>query len=199
MKASTLKRATIALTLTLFAFTSCNTIDEATTTCATCNIIERTDMIITGDIDHSEFNQSEQSDASTDLITYNFYGNPSEYFDFIIHLSNGNKLIIKAYDAERMNPWQQVGQPYNIYPLADQEDKLSYVNVELRTSANEPIYATNLDLSTPPAISLDVFKLLQNDGETIQARLRDMTLYSVTNPNNTISINGTFVGAVTFE
>jgi hypothetical protein len=140
-----------------------------------------------------------QSDPSADLITYNFYGNPSEHFDFIMNLENGNKLVIKVYDAERMNPWEQVNQPYNIYPQSELEDKLSYTNVELRTSANEPIYATNLNNTAPQGTYLDVFKVVDFDGATIQCRLRDMTLYSGSNPDKTITINGTFVGAVTFE
>jgi hypothetical protein len=147
----------------------------------------------------SNFNQSIEADNSTDLVTYNYYGSPSENFDFVINLENGYELTIKIFDAANRNPWLQVGQPYNIYPGEDLEDKLQYANVELRMGDDQPAYATNLGNSIPRGIHLDVFKVIKNNGTEIQCRIRDMKLYKNIDPTQSITVNGTFVGAITFE
>jgi hypothetical protein len=190
------KTQTLLAVLALFVITSCST-DPLPS--PALNVTERIDMIAEGDLQLEEFRQNDELDASDDLITFNYFGNPAENIDFVLHLSNGYRLVLTVYDAERMNPWEQVGQPYNIYPVADEEDKLSFVRAELLTSANEPLFTSNQGPGVPPGIALDVFKIMKFDGNLIQARMRDMTLYNAGNAEKSIRINGTFVGAITFE
>jgi len=189
----------LLLTVLALSFASCSTVEvPESAACPSCNVMERTDLAITGEMEIQNFDQSVESDPTLDLIRYNYYGSPSESFDFVINLDNGYELTIKVYDATNHNPWEQVGQPYNIYPGEDLEDKLQYVNVELRMGDDLPAYATNLGSSVPQGIHLDVFKVIRNSGTEIQCRIRDMKLYKNIDPAQTITINGTFIGAVTF-
>jgi hypothetical protein len=70
--------------------------------------------------------------------------------------------------------------------------------VELRTATNEPLYGTNMESISVAGILLDAFQLTQYNGRTIQCSMRDMQLFNENYPERLISINGTFVGAVTF-
>ncbi|MCP4122701.1 MAG: hypothetical protein GY751_13185 [Bacteroidetes bacterium] len=189
----------LLLTVLALSFASCSTVEvPPSAACPSCKVMERTDLSFTGDMDLQNFDQSIESDKLHDLIKYNFYGSPSDHFDFVINLKNGYELTIKVYDANNNNPWEQVGQPYNIYPGQDLEDKLQYVNVELRMGDDHPAYATNLGNSVPQGIHLDVFKVIRNNGTEIQCRIRDMKLYKNIDPAQTVTINGTFIGAIPY-
>lgn len=182
----------------IFIFTSCNTLDDVDNI-AISNVLERTDMTISGNVHYDDFNQSLQSDMSKDLITYNYFGDPSEKFDFKIHLANGNVLMIKIIDEEGINPWEQVGKPYNIYPSSELGDKLSYVQVYLFSSGDEVLYSDILNTDTPLGTSLDVFQIISSNDNGILCRMRDIKLYNgSTDADNSIIVNGTFVGALTF-
>jgi hypothetical protein len=161
--------------------------------------LERTDITITGDLNLDDFRQIEESDPTTDLISYNFYGMNSKKFDFVVNLADGHSLTIQVYDAQRLNPWQQVGLPYNIYPGQDLEDKLYYTNVKFGNLAGETLYSTNFDSSIPHGTFIDVFKIISRDGDQIQCRIRDMILYKSGNTNRTIEINGTFMGVINLD
>ncbi len=179
----------------IFAFCSCSTTSEDALTLVDT---ERIDMIISGDIELEDFNAA-SANSQNDLVSFNYYGNPSENFDFVVHLDNGYTLTIMMHDASRMNPWQQVGQPYNIYPGQDLDDKLYYTNITLKNGEGITKYSTNECDDIPPGYLLDVFKVIKNDGNQIQCRVRDMTLYCQNDPHKPIHINGTFVGVNTFE
>ena len=176
---------------------SCNTVDDGLD-CPSCKTLERTDIAISGDMNMSNFTQSMESDDTRDLITYKYYGNPSQHIEFVIELNDGYELRLKVYDAINNNPWEQVGQPYNIYPGEDLEDKLQYVNAELRYLDDTPGFATNMGNSIPPGIFLNKFKIIENDGVQIKCKINDMILYKNVDPSKTIHVNGTFVGAITF-
>lgn len=179
-------------------FTYCNTLDEINVD-PSSGITERTDMIFSGSINYQDYNQSLESDMTSDLVAYNYYGNPSENFEFIIHLANGYKLNIEVINKESGNPWEQVGTPYNIYPPSELEDKLSFVHVNLFSSINEVLFTDSPDNSTPAGISLDVFKITSSSDNAIRCRMRNMVLYGVGDgSDDAVTINGTFVGALTF-
>ena len=191
---------TLALFILLSILTSCsNDESDPLINCPECVVIERTDIEISGEMAIHDFEQSIQEDAALDLVTYNYHGDPSVDFDYLVALSNGYELIIRVHDAANTNPWEQVNQPYNIYPQSELENKLMYTTIELRTSANEPLYSSNLNGTSPPATYLDVFRVVKFDGLTLQARIRDVVLYKYNNANKEVIINGTFIGAVTFE
>jgi hypothetical protein len=180
----------------LLAMASCSTVEDAN---QLADRQERTDIIITGDLQMENFFQNAEGDASEDLVAFNYYGNPSPNFDYKIQLEQGNTLIIQVYDAQHLNPWEQVNLPYNIYPGQDLDDKLFYTNIVFSDATGTCTYSTNFNNNIPPGIFLDVFKVIQNDGQQIQCRIRDMILYKTNDPSRTITINGTFVGALTFE
>ena len=96
-----------------------------------------------------------------------------------------------------MNPWEQVGQPYHIYPPAELEDKLSYINAYLFSSIGELLYSDSPDNFTPRGTTLDVFKITHSDEYSIRCRMRNMALYYGAGSQHSITINGTFVGALT--
>lgn len=159
--------------------------------------LERTDISLSGDLAMESF-QQQGNETTGDLIRLGYYGEPSEQFDFHIALSDGYSLTIVLYDAQRLNPWQQVGIPYNIYPGEDLEDKLAYADIMLYNKEGICTHSTNKDPISPPGALLDVFRITANTGESIQARIRDMVLYRHGDPGRTVRINGTFAGSVDF-
>lgn len=197
---TSLKKLSTALLLPLFilCFASCSE-EDPVLSCMTCDILERTDIEFTGDMELQEFQISEAGDQAIDLIRFGYYGNPSDRIDYIIELSNGYDLVVRITDKSNLNPWEQVGQSYNIYPLSNHEDKLMYAEVELRTTANEPLYASNTSDTDPQGIFMDVFRVVKNDGNSIQCRIRDLTLYKFNNSERRVTINGTFVGALDLQ
>jgi len=192
---SPLTQGSLILLCFIFAISSCSTTSEDALVLIDT---ERTDLVISGDLELEDFN-SASANSQNDLVSFNYYGNPSANFDFVVHLENGYTLTIMMHDASRMNPWQQVGQPYNIYPGQDLDDKLYYTNITLKNGDGITKYSTNEDDNIPSGYLLDVFKVIKNDGNQIQCRVRDMILYCQNNPQKTIHINGTFVGVNTFE
>lgn len=197
MRTNLSHRAILVLFWVIIIFTSCNTLEEKIND-AIPNIVERTDITISGNLNYEDFNQSVESDLTSDLVTYNYYGDSSENFDFIIHLANGYQLLIEMVDGERMNPWEQVGQPYNIYPPTVLEDKLTFVHAYLFSSIGELLYSDSPDSFTPKGTTLDVFKITSSNHNSIRCRMRNMTMYYGAGSKNSITINGTFVGALIF-
>ena len=181
-------------TLCFYTLISCSSNEDA----IQLTPIERTDISIQGDMQLESFQQNTNGEAGTDLVSFVYYGIPSDRFDYIVQISSDLKLIIKIYDGINQNPWVQVGQPYNIYPGQDLEDKLQYAKVEIRTSSNEPRYTSNDGNVLPQGALLDVFQVVQNDGAYIQCRIRDMELFHQVHPERSITINGTFIGALDF-
>lgn len=161
-------------------------------------IEERTDIVITGDLSLSEFNISHGNDKDNDLVRFNYYGETAPQIDFVIQLPSGYTLALQVIDAENGHPWMQVDHPYTVYPQEVLEDKLRYVIAEVRTGDDQPAYATNLDENIPSGISIDAFRITDNDGIRIQARIRDLKLFKNVDPDKTIVINGTFIGALDF-
>ena len=184
-----------ALIILLVAFSSCISDpfpEEAQ------SIMERTDIVVSGDIQQENFAIANQGDGANDLVSFNYYGNPSEKIDFIVNLDNGNSLFIEVYDAQNLNPWEQIDLAYNIYPGQDLDDKLYYTNIIYANADGSCAYSTNFNDNIPPGIFIDVFKVIKNDGNQIQCRIRDMILYKTEDVGKTIHLNGTFIGAMNF-
>ena len=123
-------------------YTMCST-ESALEDCPECLVLERTDIEISGDVTADHFQASSQNDDAVDLITYNFLGDQTPQIDFLVRLANGEQLVITVVDKETLNPWEQVGKPYNIYPNGDLDDKLSYTTIEYLNKENGVAYATN--------------------------------------------------------
>jgi hypothetical protein len=193
----TSRKLALYLSALLLLASSCSSISDPLPA-ATEGPAERTDISIMGDMQLEDFRKSDEIPAGTDLVAYHYYGTDSRYFDFIIELGSGHTMTIEVYDAQRLNPWQQVNLPYNIYPGQALEDKLYYTNILFSDEYGQCTYSTNFDNNIPPGIFLDVFRIIRNDGEQIQCRVRDMILYKTNDPGRTITINGTFVGVIDF-
>jgi hypothetical protein len=175
----------------------CNT-DGGPADCLECGVLERTDITISGNFEQHFFETSLESDASNDLITYNYYGDAAHKIDFKIKLGDQNDLIVSIYDEESPRPWEQVNKPFHMYPTQVLDDKLSYVTFEFLNPEGGVAYASNDDNINLPGITLGVFFVTQFDGVEIQCRIRDLNLLNTSNPDESILVNGTFVGAVTF-
>ncbi|MCP4123858.1 MAG: hypothetical protein GY751_19085 [Bacteroidetes bacterium] len=180
---------------------SCNTEESCVDlgTCPETSLIERIDIVIDGALSIADHQVEEVTGVKDGPVDYNFYGNPSVMFDFIIELSSGHTLEIKMHDGETLNPWKNVDVPYNIYPSQDFEDKLQYITADLRTGSDVAAYSSNLGSEFPFGIKLDVFRIISNNGSTIQCRIRDLELFKNTDGSQRININGTFVASIAFD
>jgi len=190
----------LGITAVLLILASCN--DDGPVeqvSCAVCNVSEQTNIQISGDLTIVDFTESLQNDASNDLISYDFYGDPSTNFNFIIQLQSGWKLTIELFDDNGGNPWTQVGQGFNAYPGKDLNEFDRYAQISLTKGSESLGYSTNPGSGIAPATHFGVFKVTMLTENEIQGRLRDLMLYKVGSPSATLNINGTFVGAVTYQ
>ena len=178
----------------ILIISSCNTNEgcDDLGTCPQTDLTERTDIIIRGDLSISDNQIYQVVEGEEGPVGYNFYGNPSSDFDFIIDLSDGYKLIIRMYDAESLSPWDDVDIPYNIYPHQELSDRLKYVTADLQLGNDAFAYSSSFGEAYPRNITLDVFKITSYDGQSIKSRIRDLVLYKNTDGSQLITINGTF-------
>ncbi|MCP4122702.1 MAG: hypothetical protein GY751_13190 [Bacteroidetes bacterium] len=190
----------LGIAVVLLILASCNEDGPAEkASCAVCNISEQTNIQISGDLTIVDFTESLQNDASNDLISYDFYGDPSTNFNFIIQLQSGWKLTIELFDDNSGNPWIQVGQGFNAYPGKDLKVYDRYTRISLTKGSESLGYSTNPGSGIAPTTLFGVFKVTMLTENEIQGRLRDLVLYKVGSPAATLNIDGTFVGAVTYQ
>lgn len=87
----------------ILGLASCTTEDAVLT--ASSDVSERIDMVMEGSTVEQFFNQSDESDASQDLVRYNYYGNPSNKFDIKLQLDADRTLVFKLVNDAAVNPW----------------------------------------------------------------------------------------------
>ncbi|MEZ5008532.1 MAG: hypothetical protein R2753_10335 [Chitinophagales bacterium] len=196
-----LKNLALALItgLTLLA-TSCSTDEIAPTTDAS-KVMERIDIKIVGEDTEYFYNESLQAEASNDLVAYNFYGNQSEKIDFIVKIDEFRTLVVKVSNKLNPNPWEVI-DTYGTFTPQDQDDKYKHATIELIDNQNSENskYVSNVGENIPQGGFLDVFRIEKYsvaNKETL-CRLKNIVLYQLEDPNNTIIIDGTFRGALTF-
>ena len=178
------------LLLSLIAF-SISTI-QCTTDTVEVVIMERTDLIIEGDLNMQAFIQNPQ-DEGFDLIELSAYGVPASRLDILMDLGSGYTLILRVYNDMAQSIEKLVNHSYSIYPPEDIEDKLQYLTAELHYGSEAYSYVSNLGANLPPGINVDALKVSMSDDILINGQLRDVVLYKNTDPDKSITVSGTFI------
>lgn len=190
------------LALFLFlAMTSCQT-EESCTATGTCPEfqVERTDLRLSGEVDVWENQIQEEAEGIKGPVDLVYYGNPSDRFDFIIHLECGYTLSIRMMNRAQMNPWQHVGMGYSAYPGQDLNEKVRYVTAELRFGNEDiPLYSTNQAGIFTAGTIQGAFRITSCDEHQIKGRIRELVLYNAIHQNQRIQIDGTFIARVDFN
>ncbi len=193
----------ILLTITLSSCTEENC--EISGTCPEGNalgVIERIDIKTVDSETHFYFQESIEENITTDLISFNYYGTPSNKIDFKIKLANDIILIVKLHNRKKTNPWEYDNESYGFFATQDLDNKYQYVTVEMINQENfeSPIYSSSIGIQSHLGGHLDVFRIENVDiqNKEIHCRINKMFLYKIGNPSKTMEINGTFRAALTF-
>lgn len=195
---TTIKPIALA-TACILALASCSTSESPeAVACPACQVTERIDLHLEGDLNQAINLELPEDAPDKDLVRLYAQGNPATGFDMVLDLGDDWKMTIRVQDSENLNPWLQVNMPYHIYPTADLEDKRRYVSAEIRRGDDNAAYSTHLGHTLPQGFSLDAFRITDNDGLAIRARIRDLVLYKNTDAQSTVTVNGTLTGAVIF-
>lgn len=172
--------------------------------CAAINpqkVAERVDVKLQGDEVEYFYNQSLQEDVSSDLVRYNFYGNSSSDIDYIIQLGENKILTVKLHNSAISNPWAYKDS-YGTFPAQELGNKFKYVTIELEdmTSSESITYVSNIGEEVPRGGLLDVFRIENYDinKSDMLCRINRMKLYQRGFTENSITIDGTFRGSLTF-
>ena len=181
------------------AFASCST-DGIEPIASANDVIERVDIKITGSTNQYIYDESIQSDANIDLVDFDFSGNPSDNFGFVVQL--GPDRILKVMTSDNYNPdhWTLTGQSFDVFAAQDIDDKYRYAIIEVidRTGSEIKTYTTNRISNDHPVLHTFTIQNYSNDRKEILCRLDNATLVEAANTNNSITLNGTFKGAITF-
>ena len=165
-------------------------------------VVERIDIKITNDVDEYYYLDNIQGSDKQDLVRYNFYGTPSDRIDYIVQLDEYKTLIIRLHNRMNMNPWQYAGESYGTFAPQDLDDKFKYVTIELKSGVHSESssFLSNVGENLPQGGILDVFRIEKYDTENMEmlCRLNHVVLYEKSDPNNSIQIDGTFRGSLTF-
>ncbi len=194
---NSIKNLIICALITTF-FASCSTdIEEIN---SANDVTERVDLKITGDQDQYIYEQSMESDASIDLVSFNFLGNPSNSFGFQVQLEANVVLNVAIYDVIAENPWNQVQSPFGVFAAQDINTKRRYAIFEMINSDGETQVFTS-SVTNNNFLNIDAFTIQEydNNNKEILCKISDVKLFNTSNSDNYITINGTFRGAITFE
>ncbi|MEZ5004644.1 MAG: hypothetical protein R2730_16565 [Chitinophagales bacterium] len=196
-----LKNLTLAFITGLTLFASSCTSDDTVAVKKATDVMERIDMKIVGSETTYVYTESIQSETSNDLVDYNFYGNGSGKIDFVVRIDEHKTLTIKLINRLNMNPWE-ITDTYGSFAPQDQDDKFKYAVIELIDNENteNSKFVSNAGENIPQGGFLDVFRIEKyslKDMETL-CRLNNIVLYQLDNPANSITIDGTFRGALTY-
>ncbi|MEZ5008533.1 MAG: hypothetical protein R2728_11350 [Chitinophagales bacterium] len=162
-------------------------------------VTEFTNLKVEGDLDFIDIQTSEQSDASKDLVYYNYQASYTKTLTFNINLENGHIFSIKILHENLDKVWETPTN-YPIYPASDTSSHWKYCVAQYQISAESPSYFTHLGSTFPKGTDIDAFEIESYDDQNkiIRCRVRDMVLYKNTNASESLTINGTFVGAAVF-
>ncbi len=190
--------ALLALAIGLFTYCSTDILEEAN---LADSVTERIDIKITGDQDHFFYTQSIESDASIDLVSYDYYGNPSDVFGFEIRLEANRVLKVTIHNDGVTNPWEEVGMAYAVSTNQNQINKERYAIFEMIDSNGESqsFSSANNDNTSSSIINAFVIQEFNYNSKEILCRINNVNLFGIENSNGEIIVNGTFRGAVTFE
>ena len=185
-------------TLIVITFASCST-DGIEEIISANNVTERVDIKITGETDQYIYEENEQSDASIDLVDFESYGQVSNTFGFQVRL-NGDKILnVTVQDDQVSNSWEQNGASYDVFAAQDLNDKSRYVIFELTDNSigETRVYSSNNINNSTAIINAFSIQEYNNNQKEILTRISHVDLVE-DNTGETITLNGTFRGAITF-
>lgn len=163
------------------------------------NVTEFTNIKVEGDLDFIDIQTSNQNDSGTDLVTYIYSPSNTKTLTFKVKLENGHVISVNIVHENLEKVWETPTN-YPIYVASDTSSHWKYCVAQYQTSAEAPSYFTHLGSTLPRGTDIDAFEVESYDAtkKEIRCRFRDMVLYKNTDANESLVINGTFVGAVTF-
>ncbi len=179
-------------------FASCSTEIEVTDTAS--QVTERVDIKISGDQNQFIYEQSMESDASTDLVNFEFLGNPSNKFGFEVKLEEDVVLKVTIYDVTAENPWTQVESPFGVFAAQENNTKRRYAIFQIMNSIGEmKMFSSSTTSNNFPNIDAFTIQEYDNSKKEMLCRISNVKLFDESDTSNDITINGTFKGAITFE
>ncbi|MEZ5008530.1 MAG: hypothetical protein R2753_10325 [Chitinophagales bacterium] len=191
---------TIITGLTLLA-SSCTTNEVNPIINDASKVMERLDLKIVSHRTEHIYKESMQNDGWIDLVDYSFYNDEEGKIDFVINIDDSKTITVRVTNRLNPNPYE-VLDTYGTFAPQDQDDKYKYVTVEFmdNTNAENTVYISNLSENLPQGGFLDVFRIEKYSVRDMQilCRLNNIVLYQLNNPEKTITIDGTFRGALTF-
>ncbi|MEZ5003744.1 MAG: hypothetical protein R2730_11995 [Chitinophagales bacterium] len=166
-------------------------------------VTERIDMVIEGNDREYVYKQSQESDPTEDLITYNYYGLSANNIDFKINLSEDRTLTIQLTNKSLVSPWEHANTSYSIYPAQDEDDKVKFIRAKLETKSEGNIsnYVSNYSNEFPLSPNLNAFTIVEYNLEKSEmlCRLNNITIVPENgNEDEAITITGTFRGSLSF-
>ncbi len=199
MKKPIISLASLALIAIVFIFFPMCTgsVEEAV---LAADVVERVDIEVTGASDLDIHQESVQQDAATDLVVFEFNGPESNEMRFQVQLSTGYTLNIRLYNINPMTPSSQVGQPFNLHLTNDLSEYMRYVTFEVENDKNAEVPQFSGYVEGSNNVIMNAFTITEYDyfNKEVLCRINDVTLHNSYNSSETISIFGTFRGAITF-
>ncbi len=162
-------------------------------------VTEQTNIKIEGDLNYFDEQSSVENDNSTDILTYDFTPSNPKSLTFIINLENSHTLRVNIHHRNLDKVWETPTN-YPVYASQDTSQHWKYCYASYQTSSEAPSYYTHLGTVFPKGTDIDAFELVSYDAinKSIKCRFRDLILFKNTDPNQRLTINGTFIGAATF-
>ena len=187
------------LFISLTFIVSCST-DSIEAVADASEVLERVDMQIEGDINMDIFQTSLESENQVDLVQYDYLGGFTNSINFEIELEHGYLLKINLVNDHAIDLYRHVGLPYNLYAAQELDDKDMYVIMSVaKSNGFETPDFTSLVVGNH-GVSINAFTIVDCNYFTKEmlCRIENVILRNPFNLDNSITLNGTFRGAVTF-
>ena len=144
--------------------------------------------------------ESSESDASFDIVSYKYLGNPSFHFKFNIQLGRDRLMSVTIFDRYDANPWTHVGVGFDGFAKEDLNGQSRYVKIDVYTQENGAMNTFSTDYISHDEAIINAFTIENhnNYSKEITCRINDANLVEQFS-GESIALNGTFTGAITFE
>ena len=164
------------------------------------DVIERVDIKITGSTEMYIYNQSAEGSTEINLVDYNYTGENSHHFDFVIQLESGYEMKVNLYDQNHTNLFERVGIPYDLFVTQDLDDKTKYVVMHIESSISAEVAEYTSNVEGNHGTSINAFSILAYDpiNMEILCRVDNVELYNPFNIQELVTVNGTFKGFISY-
>lgn len=190
------------ITIVTIALTICSCSNEEPIITTPQEVTERVDIKIDDEEMYYYFEQSKEADQAVNLVELIGTTSPNR-LTYVIRLSDQKTLKIDLVNKIVHQPWQVENSYYGIYPTEELNNKTKYITAQLVDNSNSETttFSSNPLEGSPRGATIDAFRIEKYDEQKSETlcRINDLQLVMVGNPNKTITINGTYRGALVFN